>query len=245
LHQMQRLRILPTTRHTATVSACFLIATLMADTRHEHLTSSSAPSSQRNLVLGIVVIFWLIATAILLWWFQSRSIQSFLPAEQNPATLQPLMVEQMLQPLLAPAQQRTAVTLVHFWNPDCLCNQISRRHFDSLTQAFSAQQLAILVIAPTNTSDQQIDDFRRLNGSRMEIRRMPADQHWLPSSPSLALVRADGSLGYFGAYGFGALCSISTEDFFPNIVRQMEQGSYGPFMNMAGSGCFCRWPRTL
>lgn len=204
-------------------------------------TSNSKPQ-HRNLVLGIVVILWLTATAILLWWFQSRSVQPFLPADHNPASLQVSQLVPELVSWLPPAEQRAPVTLIHFWNPDCLCNQVSSRHFESLVRRFSNQQLDILVIAPANTSDARIAEFKRLNGERMRIMRMSSDQHWLPASPSLALLRADGSLGYFGAYGFGALCSISDEDFFPNMVRQMTAGSYGPFMNMAGSGCFCRWP---
>ena len=204
---------------------------------------SSVPKQQhRNLVLGIVVILWLTATAILLWWFQSRSIQPFLAADQNPALVQAQAIEQRLKPWLPDSANPAAVTLIHFWNPDCLCNQVSSRHFEGLVKQFSASELDILVVVPASTSEQQIDGFTRLNGSRMRIMRLPADQNWVPASPALALMRADGHLGYFGAYGFGALCSVSDEDFFPNIVRQMSAGLYGPFTNMAGSGCFCRWP---
>lgn len=202
------------------------------------------PRQHRTLILGLVVILWLSGTAILLWWFQSRSIQPFVSADSNPATLQARSIENTLQPYWLQHQKTDAITLIHFWNPDCLCNQVSARHFESLVAAFGPEQLEILVIAPASTTPDQLEEFQRLNGSRMKLLTMQESDVWLPASPSLALMNPDGKLGYFGAYGFGATCSISDEDFFPNIVREMRKGSYGPFLNMAGSGCFCRWPQT-
>ncbi|MFK4751933.1 DUF6436 domain-containing protein [Oceanobacter antarcticus] len=200
---------------------------------------------QRNIVLGLVVVLWLGGTGLALWWFQSQTIRPFLPAQTSPAALSTQTLESTLASLLvqtAPTAVQAPVTLVHFWNPDCLCNQVSRRHFDGLVSAFDASQLRIVVVAAANASTAQLAEFRRLNGQRMELVQANGLTRQLPSSPALALIKANGQLGYFGAYGFGALCSVANDDFFPNMVRQMIDGQYGPFVNIAGSGCFCQWP---
>lgn len=210
-------------------------------------------SNQRNLILGLVVILWLGGTGIMLWWFQSKQIRPFITSSDNPVTVQASYLQQRLTPILARAgiaseqdssavQKQNSVTLVHFWNPDCLCNQLSQRHFDALLAAHSKEELRILVLAPANTSDSQIQSFEQLNGERMQVLKLQPDEISIPASPALALMHGNGQLGYFGAWGFGALCSLESDDFFPSMVRKMLAGPYGPFVNIAGSGCFCEWP---
>ncbi len=212
-------------------------------------------AKHKHLILGLAVALWLIGTAIGLWWFQSQNIRSFLDPNQPPPAAPE--VEQQLHALVAnhaDAVERTApVTLLHFWNPDCLCNQVSQRHFDGLLAKTSAEELEIVVVAPASASAETLAEFRRLNPPRIKLMQLESDEFRPSSSPSMALVNnRDGAgkqssidgyeLGYYGAYGFGALCTVASDDFFPNIVRKMTAGSYGPFLNVAGSGCFCEWP---
>ncbi|WP_221794817.1 DUF6436 domain-containing protein [Oceanobacter mangrovi] len=208
-------------------------------------SSQSRPgplAHHRNLVLGLVVALWLAGTGIALWWFQAQVVRPFLAADSAPPNA--LQVEQGLQQLLdqipAPTNTNT-VTLLHFWNPECLCNQVSKRHFEGLIEAFDQQQLRIVAVAPAGTPEATLQQFRQLNGDRILLIKA-ASGFQPPVSPALALLRSDGALGYYGAYGFGALCSVANDDFFPNIVRRMSTGEYGPFVNVAGSGCFCPWP---
>ena len=78
---------------------------------------------------------------------------------------------------------------------------------------------------------------------RAEVIRLPADTIPLSASPGLAILGADNHLAYYGAYGFGALCSLSDDKLFTNMISTLLSGeSYGPFINIAGSGCFCAWP---
>ncbi|MDP2610582.1 MULTISPECIES: DUF6436 domain-containing protein [unclassified Oceanobacter] len=213
------------------------------------VSPTNNPNRQRNIVLGLVVVLWLSGTGLALWWFQSQTIRSFLAADSSPAALNTQALETTLAALLArlptnPHVTQAPVTMVHFWNPDCLCNQVSRRHFDGLVSAFDRYQLRIVVVAAANATAEQLAEFHQLNGQRMELIQADDLTALIPSSPALALVKENGRLGYFGAYGFGALCSVASDDFFPNMVRQMTDGQYGPFINVAGSGCFCRWPTT-
>jgi len=209
----------------------------------------SGPLAQyKHVILAIVVALWLIATAVGLWWFQSQTIRPFLPQDQPPPaanTVQQQLTEWLQQ---HDAGGQAPVTLLHFWNPDCLCNQVSKRHFDGLLASTTEQQLRIIVVAPAITDAKTLEEFRRLNSPRLQLVQLQADDFAPVASPSLALLSRDSSapsgyrLGYYGAYGFGALCSVASDDFFPNIVRKMTEGAYGPFLNVAGSGCFCEWP---
>jgi hypothetical protein len=110
--------------------------------------------------------------------------------------------------------------------------------------------LRAIALAPASITTEQIDDFQRLNGQRMELLVLkPEDEPPLSASPGLALYKVEHGnayqLSYYGAYGFGALCTLSEDSLFINMVNDMKQGSYGPFINVAGSGCFCPWPKTF
>ena len=203
----------------------------------------TAPSARRTLLLSLLIGAWLLLTLAGLWWFQQQNVRPFVSIHDDPAFWQAPATGQLLLPLLQafPPPASTQVTLLHFWNPDCLCNQISQRHFDGLIRAFEPQALRIIVVAPATATDDQLARFRELNGRRMSVIRAPAELR-IPASPGLALFGPDMRMGYYGAYGFGALCTVANDDFFPNIVRTLRHDSYGPFVNVAGNGCFCAWP---
>lgn len=214
---------------------------------------AATASPAKNVWLALLVSIWLAATMAGLWWFQQQNVRPFVAVTDDARFWQASQINQMLQPLLLqlPSNQTALsaanhqVTLLHFWNPDCLCNQLSQRHFDGLISQFKADQLRIVVVAAPGTSDEQLLQFKQLNGSRMEVIRQPQGIDLpLPSSPALALLSPQGELGYFGAYGFGALCTVANDDFFPNIVRELSTKGYGPFANVAGDGCFCAWPHA-
>lgn len=204
---------------------------------------SSTSHSRKNAWLMALIIVWLLATSAALWWFQSQSVRPFIDTEDDVRFWQAQQVNALLQPLLTqlPSPNAQQVTLLYFWNPDCLCNQLSQRHLDDLLKRFSAEQLRVVAVTPANISQTLISEFKRLNGERIELMSAPSSLP-LPSSPALALFDAEHQLGYFGAWGFGALCTVASDDFFPNIVRALQQDGYGPFANVAGSGCFCAWP---
>ena len=151
-----------------------------------------------------------------------------------------------LTPVLQQIGADEPVAMIHFWNPSCLCNQVSRRHFQGLINSQTADTMRRIVVTPSSTTDSQIQEFEQLNqGFNMEVIRLSLDDFSIPASPAVALfqnTRDQGyRLSYFGAYGFGALCTLSDDNFFPNMVSKMMSGRYGPFINVAGSGCFCAW----
>lgn len=206
----------------------------------------SQSQHSKHLIMGAIVILWIALTAAGLWWFQDNTVRPFLGSDDNPATVQTEYLTKQLGSVLEQAGATTPVVMIHFWNPSCLCNQVSRRHFQGLVNSHSSDIMTRLVVTPASTTDQQIEEFQQLNqGIRMTVLRLSNEQLSIPASPAVALFQRTENnqyrLSYFGAYGFGALCTLSDDNFFPNIVSKMQQGRYGPFINIAGSGCFCAW----
>lgn len=207
-----------------------------------HQIPSQMTGNGKTFLLSALIFIWLAATLAGLWWFQQQNIRPFLTADDDSRFWQASQAAPLLEALYPNLPgENGSVTLLHFWNPDCLCNQVSQRHFDLLVHSFTSEQLRVVVMAAPTVSDQQLQRFRELNGERLQAIRAPQDLN-IPASPGLALYSAEGKLGYFGAYGFGALCTVANDDFFPNIVRSLASDGYGPFVNVAGSGCFCPWP---
>ena len=207
----------------------------------------------KTLWVSLLILVWLSGSLVGLWWFQSRLIQPFVAADA-PAQFRDLAaVDQALRPLLTTAEEiaesvtnkgDNRVTLVHLWNPDCGCNSVSQRHLDATLEAFGPEQLRFVILAPASASADVIAGMQSLN-DRAEVVQIPEK---LPvpisASPGLAMYSPSGELAYFGAYGFGALCTLSDSNLFVNMVSTLLSGkSYGPFMNIAGSGCFCNWPQ--
>ena len=125
-------------------------------------------SAARTFLLSVMIGGWLLATLAGLWWFQQQNVRPFIASDDDLSYLRPAIISERIQPLLTllPAASAQQTTLIHFWNPDCLCNQLSQRHFDGLVAAFDETQMRILVVAPSTTSDRQLEEFTRLNGAR-------------------------------------------------------------------------------
>ena len=220
--------------YTSLLQPLYLTFVLIID---RYMQSTKA----KKLLSWSLIAIWLLGSFIALWWFQQSALRPFIDANTAPPFLQAPSTQATLQDVLPEPDGR--VTLVHFWNPGCLCNQVSQRHFNGLVAAFSEDDLRVIVLAPPTITTEQKASFLEQNSTRFELVTL-ADDIGLPSSPGLALMNGEGAMSYFGAYGFGALCTISDEQFFPNMVRAMKKGPFGPFMNVAGQGCFCPWPTS-
>ena len=139
------------------------------------------------------------------------------------------------------------VILVHFWNPACLCNSVSMRHVRNILATIPEAELRFIVLLPEghDTGPNTRADIQQEFGSEaIEVYAFESGDHIpLTASPGLAVFSPQASLAYYGAYGFGALCSLSEADLFTSMIASLSEGNnYGPFINIAGSGCFCPWP---
>jgi len=200
-------------------------------------------SNTRVTLVALGILVWILGSLGGLWWFQQQTLQPFIADDAPPSSRSLAHVDRWLQEhVLAGNAHPGKVTLVHLWNPDCLCNNVSARHTQAVLNAYSDDELALILLAPAHLSPRQQVEAKRLN-PRATLVLAPPGPVPLTSSPGLAMVGPDGKLGYYGAYGFGALCSLSEDNLFTNMVASLLAGEkYGPFMNTAGSGCFCDWP---
>src|SRR5690606_513087 len=146
--------------------------------------------------LSLLIIIWLAATLAGLWWFQQQNVRPFIGADDDARFWQASQAEQLLQPILAPLPAPAAGqgALLQFWNPGCLCNQLSQRHFDALLHLFKADSLRVVAVGPASASDEDLQAFLRLDRERMDIVRA-ATGFTVPASPALALFGPDNGLG--------------------------------------------------
>lgn len=201
---------------------------------------SNTPKTLPNWLLITLFSSWILATLVGLWWFQSTQVKPFIENNDDVAFFQAQSIDKLLQPYLkntgAPLDGQR--TLLHFWRPDCLCNRVSQRHFSDLVSQYSSEQLRIIIIAHPASSDEDINALLKLNGDRFTVIRAEDSLLSLPSSPSLAIFDDQGEFNYFGAYGFGAFCTVRDDGFLSSIIDTKKSVS---FTNVIGDGCFCSW----
>ncbi|MDF1763144.1 MAG: DUF6436 domain-containing protein [Oleibacter sp.] len=209
----------------------------------------------KNTWIIALVIVWIGASLGGLTWMKLNKIHPFVPMD---APYQMRDIEQVTSQLenflnndaelIKTGSLDNRVTLMHFYNPDCFCNAVSKRHLDEVLKTFNAETLRWVIVVPFDTDSSSITTIQQRNPRAVVVR----DSVNLPisSSPSLAVFSNKHELAYFGAYGFGALCTLSEENIFVSMVSRLQQSAagesdYGPFLNIAGSGCFCAWPKTV
>ncbi|WP_300427657.1 DUF6436 domain-containing protein [uncultured Thalassolituus sp.] len=209
---------------------------------------SESHSNTRVYLVSLLIIVWIGASLGGLWWFQQQATRPFADTTDHPDSRNGKVIKAAFEdfatrypPSTAMGQQQ-AVTLYHLWNPDCLCNNVSQRHINRILSEIPEDKLRFIMLAPADTTDEVLNKAREAT-PRAEVIRLPADTIPLSASPGLAILGPDNHLAYYGAYGFGALCSLSDDKLFTNMISTLLSGeSYGPFINIAGSGCFCAWP---
>lgn len=191
-------------------------------------------------LLVCIFVLWIGATIAGLWWFQSDKLKSFIGPQDDIAFYQPQSIHHFLVPYLDEIgpDLEDQQTLLHFWRPDCLCNRVSQRHFTTLINQYTAEQLRIVIIAHPNSDEESISKLLELNGDRFTVIRAKPELLNLPSSPSLAIYDADNELSYFGPYGFGAFCNVREDGFLGSIIDDPKSKG---FTNVIGDGCFCSW----
>ncbi len=208
------------------------------------------PGRKKTLLVSVLIFVWLAGSLFGLWWFQQQSLRPFVEADAPAESRSPEIVERGLAALLKrvsaeyPDSSDALVTVVHLWNPNCLCNNVSARHTRAIIEQWpEGDEVRFIILAPETLPENRLAEARELNPNALVMKASANDRLPLTASPGLAVLNQNAGLAYFGAYGFGALCSLSDEALFTNMIERLLAGeSYGPFMNIAGSGCFCAWP---
>lgn len=199
------------------------------------------PIKPNSVYIKLLLFIALSSVAFAMWWFSLDSVRPFIQSENNDVFLQPQLISKQLNQLLKnqePANKKQ-VTLVHFWNPDCLCNTLSQRHFDDLMAEYPKSELRVFVVTPSSINAEKEAEFNRLNGARMSLIKSDLP---FPSSPALALIDSQLNIGYYGPYGFGAFCTPTNNSFFSELVKLYKEEASAFYMNVIGEGCYCDWP---
>lgn len=196
----------------------------------------SAP--QRKKLAFVIVLLWLCASVVLLWYYFARPLRPF-------ATYQALDHIDHLS-LLAPAEAQ--ITLLHFEDPACHCSRYSREHVRDLVAAYP--DYAHLILSP--------EDVKNLKDSDLIVDK--SFEAWVTSSPSVAIFDANGDVLYFGAYSAGAVCGegfdfvrqvlgdISAPNNKLNLNAELhykpedQRRAVGAWKNLSAFGCYCDWP---
>ena len=189
----------------------------------------------------ILVTLWVLATVYAFWWFQFRLLQPFVANGQEKTVLfdsDPLRSH--LSSIGRNSSGTTnAITLVHFWDPECPCNRFNQVHVQQLMQEYGPRGVHFVVVAGKQIaqakkifSDPAVVEF---------IEELPA-QSRPPSSPAVAIMDRSGELAYFGPYSVGAVCSVGNGAFVEKALDQVLSGINPKYWNTLAVGCFCSWP---
>ncbi len=224
-------------------------------------TSNQSPQQPASMRLGLIIMAVLMASLLFasLNYFDGNKERPFIPSTTTAEKLDLEHITGQWQQLIKRHHREDFITtnlvgseeeksaspliLIHLWNPGCLCNAVSQRHVNEVLNEFDQSQVKLWVVTPESTSQRQMDQFKSLNPRVEKIIRLTKELNMpLTSSPGLAIANTDGQLNYYGAYGFGMDCTPSGENFFANMINNIQAGAVGPFLNIAGNGCFCPWP---
>lgn len=212
-----------------------------------------APTKNKTFIFSIMLLLglWLIALLFVASWFQRHYIHSF--TEQQPEFLQADYTDQWfakLQQHLPP--KKSAIRVIQFWQPDCLCNRFARPH--AIATQHTSKSLAIehLTLIPSSHKGQ-LTHLQSLNPDTRLITLDKSLMNSWPASPSVFVEGPLNTVQYFGPLGFGAFCSQASTGIIENqllildkgLTKQLSNTQQAPsssgFYNVIGKGCFCPW----
>ena len=170
--------------------------------------------SRRQLAALVIVVIWLLSTAMIFWWFQFRYLGQF---EQNLANFK---TEALSQWNLVPT--KSSALVVHFVDEHCPCSRFSDDHIKELEARF-----------------QKDVSFYRWPDLPMALVNDPLQMR-PPISPAVAIWNPQGQLTYFGPYSSGAFCGQG-EDLVAAVLNDLLSGSNTLWSEQNAIGCFCPW----
>lgn len=166
-------------------------------------------------LFSCILIAILIAPSI---YMQRQYIGDYLQSPSDEDFLRLNSTTKRLSSILAPPGEQAV--MLHFVDPNCPCNWLAKKHIQEIHSA-NNKNLKILTITPATAPGLSI-----------------------PASPALAIINKDGSLRYFGVYGFGAFCSQDAKGVLDQVLSDMQLNiDSPPVVNTLGEGCYCRWAK--
>jgi len=165
------------------------------------------------------LLCWASGMMFCLQWYSQKQITAFDPSFLLQAAASTASFDQTLYTALVSAGIQGA-SLVHFESSaPCYCNQLSRPHYDVLSQRLAAEGY---------------------HHQRVNIDDHPALAAIIPSVPALAVVDENHQLRYLGPYATGYGCFTGR-----TLVGRIEslgkaEHPVGTAVMADAQGCFCQ-----
>jgi len=105
-------------------------------------------------------------------------------------------------------------TILHFYQPNCQCQQYSEAHIQDINNMAEANNFSVKNI---NIKDHML----------------------VPATPSVAILNNSGEIVYFGPYGEGLACS-QTSGYAQTILNNFIKGYDANLIIKEAEGCYCK-----
>ena len=211
--------------------------------------------NKKNWFVASLVSIWLISTIVAFWWFQFRNIQVFdLDAQKNQTVFfESGELGERLENLVNKASSKDkktgAISVVHFWNPDCPCNRFNESHVKKIITDYAEKNVQFTIVVSGQSAkvrNQRYEQAKEIfsHPSVKEIRNDWPMQKGPPSSPAVGVLNSDGELIYFGPYSLGARCAPDKAKFVETVLDGLYKNkarANKKQLNTLAVGCFCPW----
>lgn len=210
------------------------------------------PAKNKTFIFSIMLLLglWLVALLFIASWFQRHYIHSF--TEQQPAFLQADYTDQWFSTLRRHLPTKnSAIRVIQFWQPDCLCNRFARPHAIATQNTSKFLSIEHLTLIPSSHKNE-LEHLQSLNPDTRLITLDKSLMNTWPASPSVFVEGPLSTVQYFGPLGFGAFCSQASTGIIENQLHildkslnktpiQPPENLNAGFYNVIGKGCFCPW----
>jgi len=210
--------------------------------------------AKKNWIVGILVATWICSVIFSFWWFQFRNVQAFdINAVENRTIFFEGgrlgdRLEKLVQENDRFAKKSAAISVVHFWNPDCPCSRFNQPHVQQIMSDYGKNNVQFTVVVSGATEkirqQRQIEARKIFNAKAfVDIRSDWPMENGPPSSPAVGVISSSGELVYFGPYSLGARCSPEKGKFVEKVIDELKSKnqSVKKQLNTLAVGCFCPW----
>jgi hypothetical protein len=129
------------------------------------------------------------------------------------------------------------LTLIHLFNPNCLCNRSAEANLQRLLERYRSRGVQFLAM-PAHVLDAST--VAPLGLPTLSARRSTLVAAGVKSAPAALIFDADGRLIYYGPYSDSAWCG-STGNLVEPVLDRALSGLATVKRPRASGGCYCGW----
>lgn len=155
---------------------------------------------------------WCVFTIVAFAYFITSKLVNFDP-QNKLQHIDNKKLYSALQPYAINMPQGLKNKIMHFYGPNCKCQQYSEKHIKAINNIAAKADFEIINIALT--------------------------QHdIIPATPSVAITNSIGEVIYFGPYGEGLACS-QTSGYAQTVLNNFLKGYADNTIISQAKGCYC------